>query len=52
MSENKKADPRINPNEADEDLNNTNAADRRGDGGHPVNPTDDEGGQPAPDEDA
>ena len=51
MSE-KPMDPRINPNEADEDLDNTNAAERRGDGGHPVNPTDAEGEQPTPGEDA
>lgn len=52
MSEPKQADPRINPNEADQDLDNTVAADRRGDGGHPVNPTDAEGEQPKPDEDS
>ena len=45
-------DPRINPAEADEDLDNTNAAERRGDDGHPTNPTDGEGDQPSPDEDA
>ncbi|HHU39021.1 MAG TPA: hypothetical protein GXZ45_07070 [Propionibacterium sp.] len=48
----KKADPRINPDELDEDLDNTNPRERRGDGGHPVNPPDGEGDQPGPGEDA
>lgn len=52
MSDQPQADPRINPNEADEDLKNTSAADRRGDDGHPVNPTTPEGEQPEPHEDA
>ena len=38
--------------ELDEDLDNTNPRERRGDGGHPVNPPDGEGDQPGPGEDA
>ena len=52
MTDTNEADPRINPAEADQDLNNTTAAERRGDGGHPTNPTDAEGEQPTPGEDA